>query len=153
MSKPSTYNIRMAVEQDALALVDLEIACFQTDRLDQNQIRRFIRKPTAIVTVIEDEMHLIGGAILLLRKGSNMARLYSIAIQPDKQGHGMGAILLKHIEQLARELPRKEIRLEVRDDMPHIRRFYQQQGYQAFGYYDAFYDDGCRAVRMRKVIA
>jgi ribosomal protein S18 acetylase RimI-like enzyme len=45
-----------------------------------------------------------------------------------------------------------EIRLEVRKDNHRAIKFYEKNGYESFGEYKNFYEDGADALRMRKML-
>ncbi|TIS30252.1 GNAT family N-acetyltransferase, partial [Mesorhizobium sp.] len=66
--------------------------------------------------VAEIDGRIAGYAVVLFRKGSGVARLYSIATGPLFGGLGIGRMLLKRAEEAAFEHNRMMLRLEVRED-------------------------------------
>lgn len=150
--KTSTNSviIRPAIDKDVPALVALENRCFETDRLNAAQCRRFIKGDTALMLVIENEQGIIACALTLFRKGSSFTRLYSIAVDPDQRGHGYAAILLQALESAVQQRGCNEVRLEVRYNNPHAIQLYTRLGYTPFGEYKKFFEDGADALRMLK---
>jgi ribosomal protein S18 acetylase RimI-like enzyme len=138
---------------DIDALIELEKMCFETDRLSAKQFRHFIRSSTALVAAVKQHSKLIAAAVLLFRKNSSIARLYSIAVNPTFQQHGIAQGLNQFLERFALKQSYSEIRLEVRKNNDRAIRFYRKNGYEAFGEYKNFYEDGADAMRMRKKLS
>lgn len=131
-------------------LVALENSCFTTDKLSAQQFRRFIKTNTALIVAVWRDEKLIAAALILFRKNSTLARLYSIAVNPEFQRQGIADALLTFIEQKLKTKACTEIRLEVRQDNQRALCFYQKNNYEYFGEYQHFYEDGANATRMRK---
>lgn len=150
--KTSTHSnvIRLATDADIPALVALENNCFDTDKLNATQLRRFIHSKTALVLVLEKEEGIAAYALSLFRKGSSFTRLYSLAVHPDQRGHGYAAAILNAIEAAAQKRACDQVRLEVRHDNHRAIQLYSQAGYEPFGEYECFYEDGADALRMIK---
>lgn len=142
----------IAVTADVKGLVELEETCFETDRLSARQYRYFIKKPTALVISARHGSSVIAAAVVLFRKNSRIARLYSLAVHPDYRQRGLAAELNEFAEKCARRFHCHEIRLEVRKDNRKAIRFYEKHGYTHMGEYRKFYEDGADALRMRKLL-
>lgn len=150
--KKDAYTVNLAALLDIPALVKLEQNCFTTDRLSCIQFRRFITKQSAVVLAVKKKNKLIGSAVLLFRKNSSIARLYSIAIHPDCQGLGIAQLLYQQLEKQAIKRQVTEIRLEVRTDNSRAIQFYTKHGFIFFGEYQHFYEDAADALRMKKIL-
>lgn len=146
----SDLVVRVADKEDITALLQLEVANFETDRLSRKQFLHFIQSQTAAVLVVEKDHMVVGAAVIMFRKNSAIARLYSIAVDPTLLGQGISQKLHERIVTLALEKGCSEIRLEVRPDNPRAIQFYRKNDYQAIGEYEAFYEDGADALRMSK---
>lgn len=151
MSASAVPVIRQAVPADLAALVNLEQASFQGDRLSPRQYRHHLASSSACVLVAEDaEAGVIGAAVLLFRHGAGVARLYSLAIAAVMRGRGIAARLLTEVEVAARERGSRALRLEVRCDNAPAIALYQRVGYRRIGMRAGYYEDGTDAWRFEK---
>lgn len=145
--------LRRASVDDAPALADLEQRIFSGDRLSLRQFRHHSRAPGSDLLLALADAELLGYALLLCRTGSRLARLYSIAVAPAARGLGLGARLLAAAEDAARARARSELRLEVRVDNAAAIALYERHGYRAFGRREGYYEDGCDALRMARLLS
>jgi len=135
---------------DTEALLRLEHQCFTTDRLKPHQFRHFIRSPTACVFAVKQNILITAAAIVLFRKSSRLARLYSMAVDPCYRKQGIAQALLEAMQAPVIKRACTEMRLEVRSDNTAALAFYKKNGYSVFGEYPGFYEDGAPALRMSK---
>lgn len=141
-------DIRTARMSDIDALVAIENAVFEGDRISRKSFRHLVGASTAAVLVAESAGAPAGYAVVLFRKGSTGARLYSIAAKP--HGGGKGRALLAAAEQVALKRRRHSLRLEVRDDNARARALYERNGYRRIGEMPRYYADGATALRYEK---
>lgn len=144
--------VRKAKRADLAALVAIETASFTNDRLSRRSLRYFIAAPNAEVIVAEIKGVLAGYALVAFRKGSAIARLYSIATDPDFRGRNLGLALLRAAERLALKRGAEFMRLEVRCRNRRAIALYERQGYRRFGRIDDYYEDGAPAFRYQKTL-
>jgi ribosomal protein S18 acetylase RimI-like enzyme len=145
--------IRRARRSDVAALVTLEERCFASDRLSRRNFLRLLRTGHCICLVAERAGAVAGYGLVLLHGATALAHLYSIAVDPRRQGEGIGTALLAACEEEARSAGRAILRLEVRpDNEPAIRR-YRAAGYREIGRYPDYYEDHSDALRMEKQLA
>jgi len=142
--------LRAATLSDLDALVALENRCFAHDRISRRSWRRFLGSPRAFCLVATVAGGVAGAVVLLFRSGSGIARLYSMAVDPDQRRRGIAAELLRAAEQMAQRRHARAIRLEVRPDNRAALAFYAGRDYATIGVYPGFYEDGAKAVRMEK---
>jgi ribosomal protein S18 acetylase RimI-like enzyme len=143
-------RIRKAEHADLSALLELEQRVFATDRLARRSLLRFLTSPTAEVLVADEQGCLSGVAIVLYRSRSALARLYSIAVVPERAGRGLGRGLLGAAEAAAAARHCRALRLEVhRSNHPAIAR-YRKSGYRELGCHRGYYEDGGDALRFEK---
>ncbi|MGZ9112905.1 MAG: peptidase C39 family protein, partial [Rhodoplanes sp.] len=148
--------IRNADPSDADALVRIENRSFLTDRFSLRTFRYLLSKANATTLVDvedDDEAKVRAYATLLFSRGTSLARLYSIAVDPEHQGRGIGLSLLRAAEQAALDRDAVYMRLEVRADDPVTQAFYTRAGFRKFGVQSHYYDDNADAIRMEKSLA
>jgi ribosomal protein S18 acetylase RimI-like enzyme len=134
-------RLRAARAADLPALLALE-ARFPGDRLSPRQFRHHLANPRARLRVAVGEGGLLGYHLLLLRRGSAWARLYSIAVDPAARGRGLGRRLLADAEAQARAAGCTGLRLEVRQDNAAAVALYEAAGYRRVAALPNYYDDG-----------
>ncbi len=144
--------IRTARASDVDGLAAIENAVFISDRISRRSFRLFIERETAETLIAECDGRIAGYAIVLFRKGSGVARLYSIATAPDFAGSGIGRLLLGAAEDIAFRNGRMMLRLEVREDNRRAIRIYEQAGYRRIGREPDYYEDGEAALRYEKTM-
>lgn len=146
--------VRPAALADVDALVRIEKSSFETDRLSARSFRYLLSKANALTLVASDQGGVPAGYVMVLfNRGTSLARLYSIAVEPAMRGTGLGEQLLQAAEAGAREHDAACMRLEVRADDPHAQSFYRSHGYRQFAVHHHYYEDRADALRMEKSLA
>ncbi|MEO6967779.1 MAG: ribosomal protein S18-alanine N-acetyltransferase [Rhodanobacteraceae bacterium] len=148
----ATPHIRRARRDDLNALLELEHASFDHDRVSRAQFRRHLESASACVLVAEENGAVCGGALVFFRRGSHRARLYSIAIAHGARGRGLGAALLQAAERKARPRGCTTMRLEVRTDNASAIALYERHGYRRVARELGFYESGADAWRFLKTL-
>lgn len=144
-------RIRKAVLNDVNSLILVENSCFETDKLSARSFRRFLKQPKDIVLIAEaDDGKTLGYGLLLRRRGTPLARLYSLAVLPDTRGQGIGRALLVALEEAAITEDCRFIRLEVSTENTGALALYQAMGYRRMKFLEGYYDDGQDALQMEK---
>lgn len=144
--------LRPATRADVDALVGLEQRCFPGDRLTRARFRALLRRPSAVFIAAPDATGLAGYALVLFRRGSAVARLYSIAVDPAARGRGTGRRLVEAAVDLARRRGAGRLRLEVRVDNRQAIALYRALGFHDFATRRDYYDDGTDALRFEKAL-
>ncbi|WP_426687563.1 GNAT family N-acetyltransferase [Rhodanobacter ginsengiterrae] len=148
---PAPTRVRRAATSDLDDLVALEQRSFSSDRLSRAQYRRHLDSDSAVVIVAtSNHRGLLGSAVLFFRKHGSVARLYSLATQPEVRGQGVGAALLEAAADAARRRGCKALRLEVRDGNAAAIGLYEREGFHRIGRYAKYYQDGADAWRYEK---
>ncbi|WP_018873098.1 GNAT family N-acetyltransferase/peptidase C39 family protein [Thioalkalivibrio sp. ALJ16] len=147
--------IRPATLEDLEALVALEDAAFEIDRISRRQFRYLLTRGHAATLVVEDPggEGLLGYVMLLFSRGTSLARLYSIAVSARARGQGLGRRLVEAAEDAARQHGRTDLRLEVRRDNAASLALFRGLGYRDFGTIDDYYEDHMDALRLQKSLA
>ncbi|WP_333609585.1 GNAT family N-acetyltransferase/peptidase C39 family protein [Arsukibacterium sp.] len=148
----TTIVLRAAVLADVSALLLIEQQCFSSDRLSVRSFRRFITEKRSDLTVLEIAGKLAGYFLLIYRRGTSLARLYSIAVDPAFRQRGLAEKLLLAAEQQAADRRCALLRLEVRKDNVPAIKLYQKLQYHEFAVKHDFYEDHSDAICMQKQV-
>jgi len=149
----AAFQIRQASPADLSALLQLEEASFSSDRLSRRRLRHWIGAANgSLLVAVDPAGTLLGSCLLLTRRNSRKARLYSIATAANARGRGLGAALLREAEQQARNRDCTQMFLEVAEDNRAALALYQREGYTQTGFLPHFYEDGRDALRLTKQI-
>ncbi|CAL1240276.1 peptidase C39 family protein [Candidatus Methylocalor cossyra] len=146
-------RIRPATLGDLDALVRIENAAFATDRIARRNFRYLLTKANAATLVEEAGGRIRGYAMVLFHTGTSLARLYSYAVEPAWQRHGIGRALVEAVEQLALERECIALRLEVRRDNLASIRLFERLGYRYLEAVPDYYADHAAALRFEKTLA
>ncbi|MCD2471943.1 GNAT family N-acetyltransferase/peptidase C39 family protein [Jiella sp. MQZ9-1] len=136
-------------------MVALEEAAFDADRITRRSFRNLIGSSSALILVAEAGETggaILGYAALLFRRGTGLARLYSLAVAKASAGRGVGRRLLKACEAAAFDRDRILLRLEVREDNVRAIQLYRSEGYRPIGRYLDYYADHMPALRFEKTL-
>ena len=145
--------VREAALSDLDGLVQVEQRCFRSDRLSRRSFRHFLTRGKASVLIYDDAGEIAGYALTLFHAGTVLARLYSFAVLPEKQGKGIGRALLEAVERGARERRSAAMRLEIRQDNERAKALYLAAGYRELGTLNDYYEDHQSGIRMQKILA
>lgn len=143
-------DIRLAKLADLTALNDLEFSLFDCDRVSPRQMKRFIQSPQDLIYVAVEQDEIVGYALLLFHQGTQLSRLYSIAVKPDFRGRGIARKLIEQCEHAALDQGFNTLRLEVREDNSSAIHLYEKMGYKTLRILIHYYDDLCDGRRMQK---
>lgn len=144
--------LRPAALADVPALQLLEQRCFSSDQLSVRSFRRFITEKRSDLSVLEVNAKLAGYFLLIYRRGTSLARLYSIAVDPAFRKQGLAEQLMAEAEQQAANRHCALLRLEVRKDNIAAIKLYQKLQYHEFAIKHDFYEDHSDAICMQKQI-
>jgi ribosomal-protein-alanine N-acetyltransferase len=147
-------SIRLATPRDAAA-----IAAMSRDQIEQGlgwswteaRVARAIGDPDTNVAVVRDGSSLVAFGIMSYREDA--AHLLLFAVRRSQQRRGIGSIVLRWLEAVARTAGARRIHVECRRDNDGARNFYGEHGYHeqviSAGYYGGIKD----AVRLEKWFA
>ncbi len=146
-------RIRRAHRLDLDRLDGVECRAFTLDRFPRRNLRRLLASEAALFLIAESAGLAAGYALILFRKGSEVARLYSLAVDPDFRGKGVGDALLAAAGKEARRGGAGSLRLELRPSNRAAQRLYERAGFTILEHKPAYYDDGEDAIRMERSLA
>ncbi len=92
-----------------------------------------VRRGEATVASVDGEV--IGAVVLIAEEDHVLVE--NVAVDPDRQGEGIGRALLARAEVFARETNTPELRLYTNEGMVENINFYRRLGYQEVGRYSS----------------
>lgn len=145
-------TIRKTLVRDLDSIVALENRSFKFDLFSRRQYQYLVTKANATAFVLLVGKTIAGSAIILWRRGSTKAHLYTIAVDPKFQGRGLGRKLLDRCLREARSRSCDRFSLEVRADNKPAIALYKKMGYEIIGRVVKYYEDDCDALQMQKLL-
>jgi ribosomal protein S18 acetylase RimI-like enzyme len=155
-----TFAIRPARIKDVGRLAAFEREVFAGDRLSARSFRDLVKSKTAVVLVAVASPRergntrpvdaIVGSCVVLFRKTTSVARLYSVAVALEARGTGVARTLVAEAEEAARKRGELFMRLEVRSDNKAAIGLYKKLGYREFGRHLDYYEDHADALRLEK---
>jgi ribosomal protein S18 acetylase RimI-like enzyme len=98
-----------------------------------------------------DDLRPPGGLLLMARRGTaiigcvglrllpgRLGEVTRVFVEPAARGSGVGGLLMRAVEDAARDHGLSKVRLDTRSDLTEARRLYARNGYQAV----AAFNDG-----------
>lgn len=141
--------VRRATLADLPALIELE-ALFPSDAMTRRSMRRFIGAPNAAFLVAEHDGQVKGNLLMLTRRDTSVARIYSVIVSPIARGLGLGRELVVAAETEARRRACSAMVLEVRVDNTVARALYARLGYTLLKPLPGYYEDEGDGLRLQK---
>lgn len=118
----------------------LERACFARDAQTRRSMAHLIARANGEVRVVADEARLVAGLVLLYRRGTRVARIYSIAVDPAARGRGLARRLIADAEQCARAAGCARISAEARSSNHASRALFAACGYRETAELSDYYE-------------
>lgn len=149
MESQPEVRVRRARREDAEAIIALE-QLFPGDRMSDRAIRRLLGVPSAAAWVALRQGWTCGALVMTTRRGSTIARIYSLVVHPEARGHGLGIRLVHAAQTEARKRGCSTMSLEVRADNQAARALYERLGYHLHACLPDYYEDGETGLRLRR---
>lgn len=141
--------IRPGRRSDLDTLLQLEQNFDAGERISLRSWQRFLVQ-LGPVHVAEIGGVLAAAAVILTRRNSTRARLYSLITDPAFRGRGVARALMEQVEADLMQRGFDCLALEVRADNDPAIGLYQRLGFQMCGQRPGYYSDGMQAVLMEK---
>lgn len=140
---------RRATLRDLPAVRALEAAAFQPyRRASAASLRRSLTSRRQSVWVLEGPHGI--DAFLVLWHHPHRLRVYDIATRPERQGQGLGSLLMQHAQRLAQTNGCTWLSLEADPKEPGLVPWYEKQGFQKTKRLPGYYKNGNAAIRLVK---
>ena len=151
----NSARIRTATSEDFERIVELERLCFPKEHAySRRQLRYLLTKANSTVLVETTGALVRGFLIILYRRGTTVAGIETINVDPVLQKKGVGLRLLTVAEELLRKKGIHTIRLEVAITNQAAIRLYEHAGFQKImllkKYYHYDHEGSRDAYRMVK---
>ena len=144
--------IQPATLDDLDSLLELEQKCFITDQLSRRSLRRFLSNEQSVFQVAKQAEIIVGYLLVTFHRGTRLARLYSIAVDPEWRGQGVARKLINNGEEESQRRGALYLRLEVNNTNQSAIGLYHSLGFKEFGLLQDYYEDHSDALRMQKRI-
>lgn len=151
----SVHAPRPAAPADLPELLRLESQSFTGDQVSRRSFERWLKKTNNLIAVQPDDLdpqRLRGYALVLFHYRGRVARIYSLAVDPDSRGRGLGQRLISVCIEQARQRGYREVRLEVSAGNAVALRLYRKAGFEDSGERSNYYQDGSDAILLRASI-
>jgi ribosomal protein S18 acetylase RimI-like enzyme len=135
-----TTRIRKASPDDFERIADLENICF-TSKLayTRRQLRYLLTKANSTVLVETSNTIVRGFIIILYRKGTRVAGIETINVDPAFRKQGVGLRLLNAAEECLRKKGMHKIRLEVSTTNHAAAMLYENAGFKKIALLKNYY--------------
>jgi ribosomal protein S18 acetylase RimI-like enzyme len=150
MSEDRQPILRAANDADRPSLAALEAASFTQDRIAPRSWRRLLQRPSALVLVACLGERVAGALVLLFRRGSRIARVYSLAVAATDRGRGLARLLLNRAIRASAARGCRAVRLETRLDNVPAQALFGREGFAVTGRTERYYEDGMAALRLER---
>lgn len=148
-----SLKIRRASVTDLDKILEIEKSCFSVDRQSSKRsIQNSLVSNYQSVWVAEltkDNENIVAG-VMVLHQPKMSIRVYSLAVNPKYQGHGIGLSLLKYAEIIAAEKELPRLSLEVDESNSKLVAWYLNQDFQIERHLQDYYAQGKPALRLVK---
>ena len=123
------------------------------DRITVNGVRQLLGSPAGTFFVARDGSVLVG-CVWAERRANTVGYIGLLAIEPDRQGAGLGPALMAHAEQYLERLACQTVEITVVNIRTELLAFYARRGYQAGDTlpFPRPSNRECHLVRMTKAI-
>ena len=138
----SVIEVRIAGDADLDLIDQLEVDSFITDRFDRRNLRRMLLARKTLFLLAQVSGEAAGYLALAFRRGSQKARIYSLAVARTSRRQGVAGALLVSSKALAAAQGCQTVGLEVRESNSAAITLYRKFGFRLQGTRQAYYEDG-----------
>ena len=123
-------------------------------RFTEQQFRYFLSAPRTIAQVVTDGSSILGYSLGIRYSGrlSHMARLYSIAVDPERRRGGIGHMLMAGFLRASRQRGCRVVVLEVAAARRSARTLFARHGFGSWKSLPDYYGPGVHGLRLRRIL-
>ncbi|MFT8537824.1 GNAT family N-acetyltransferase [Bifidobacterium aquikefiri] len=136
MFELKSVKVREARSEDVMAIHELNLQALNYDYpLDstRDRLESILRKPNCVILVACHDGQVIGyvqGDILEASYTAPMVKIEALAVNADQRHLGVGRLLMRSVEQWARQQGVDDILLNSGEERTEAHRFYSAIGYE-----------------------
>ena len=151
MNTNCRITIHPCQRSDITALVEFfENEVFDYSRISRRNFIRLLQKSLLPPSCLPKTVQMLAGyAVILTRRNSRYARIYSIAVAPAFRGQSVAKRLVNEVIEAQRQQGRHGLSLEVKLDNKQAIQLYQSLGFETVDILVDYYDDGTDGLKMR----
>jgi ribosomal-protein-alanine N-acetyltransferase len=142
------FIIRQATLQDLDRIMEMEHSIFASEAFSRRQYRHLLQSATCRILLCESGADLAAMVVTGWRARTGHLWIYSIAVSGQMRGQGLGKRMIEECLEIARELQKPWIVLEVRVGNETAIRLYHKFGFEEVDFLAGYYGDGQDALRM-----
>ena len=118
--------------------------------MSRKELLMHLRSNRSRVTIYQD-VFPVAYCIGVYLFTSKRARLYSVGVMPDARNKKILLSFLQDFERDARERELDELFLEVEDGNDRALNIYKRFGFEQYGVFPKYYENGKDAIRLKKL--
>jgi ribosomal-protein-alanine N-acetyltransferase len=141
--------IRTATVNDIPRLFEIEKQ-FGDEAFTENQFIYMFKKHKIFCALVNNQ--IAGYCCCVFRKNTNSGRLYSLIVDKQYRGLGIGSKLLDKVEQYCIENKKQSVTLEVSYSNVAALNLYSKSHYKQTAHLKDYYRMGESAIKMKKVL-
>lgn len=132
--------IREATENDIAGIIELENKCFPSEHAYSGKQVKYLIKKANSCCLVEGDGEIIRGVIIILfKRGTKVAGIETLHVDPIFQKKGIARRLIQASETEAKKRCMDQMRLEVSIGNNRAIRIYEQSGYVISGLLKDYY--------------
>jgi ribosomal protein S18 acetylase RimI-like enzyme len=153
----SPVTIRTAGSGDLPFVCDLSRRVFRRYGPYEEILPRWFISGLTMVVVAETQRGPVGFAMMARMAdqgaGQETAEIMAIAVDPSRQGHGVGRALMEALERKAREASIRRLILHTAIDNMTAKALFSRLGFSVAESRKGFYPEGQHALMMIKILS
>jgi ribosomal protein S18 acetylase RimI-like enzyme len=147
-SAAANLTFRKAGIEDLNRIMELEHSVFAAEAFSRRQYRHLLKSPTCRILLCESD----GGLEAMIAAGWRLRTdylwIYSVAVSDRMRGQGLGTRMIEESLEIAREIGRSWIILEVRVSNEAALHLYHKFGFDEIGFLEDYYGESQDGIRM-----
>jgi ribosomal-protein-alanine N-acetyltransferase len=137
---PGAFEVRMMLEDDLPEVMSIERRAYK-HHWTMGIFRDCLRVGYFCQVMLQDNQIVAYG---VMSHGAGEAHVLNICVRPERQGEGIGRVMMESLVTAARRIGAETLLLEVRPSNKPAVRLYHSMGFNEVGSRKNYYPDGDR---------